>query len=170
MAGDRLERVNAYMWDESSGLYTDLNLTTHTHSPYRYLTAYYALWTGVASQDQARRLISNLPQFERPGGLQMSTLDTGVQWDAPYGWAPTNWLAVAGLERYGYHTEARRIAREFTSTVETNFVHDGTLREKYNVVSADANVAVATGYKANVIGFGWTNAVYVKMQQLLTIP
>jgi alpha,alpha-trehalase len=26
---------------------------------------------------------------------------------------------------------------------------------------------VATGYKTNVVGFGWTNAAYLKMQQLL---
>ena len=97
----------------------------------------------------------------------MSTSHTGMQWDAPYGWAPTNWLAVAGLERYKFHDDAVRISREFTTTVASNYAHDGTIREKYNVESADANVQVSAGYKANVIGFGWTNAVYLKMQQFL---
>ena len=81
-----------------------------------------------------------------------------MQWDAPFGWAPTHWLAVSGLARYGYTMEAQRIAHEFTSTVASNYARDGTIREKYNVVSSEADVAVATGYKSNVIGFGWTNA------------
>jgi alpha,alpha-trehalase len=41
------------------------------------------------------------------------------------------------------------------------------MREKYNVVSGSANVAVATGYKSNVVGFGWTNGVYLQMHDLL---
>jgi len=48
--------------------------------------------------------------------------------------------------------------------VDEGFAADGTIREKYNVVSANAEVHVATGYKTNVIGFGWTNSVYLKMK------
>jgi alpha,alpha-trehalase len=35
------------------------------------------------------------------------------------------------------------------------------------VVSGNANVQVSTGYKSNEIGFGWTNAVYLKMKQII---
>jgi alpha,alpha-trehalase len=28
-------------------------------------------------------------------------------------------------------------------------------------------VQVSTGYKTNVIGFGWTNAVYLKMREIM---
>ena len=97
----------------------------------------------------------------------MSDRESGTQWDMPYGWAPTNWFAVAGLERYGFKSDADRIAAAFARTVETNYTMDGTIREKYNVVSGSANVKVAAGYKANVIGFGWTNGVYLKMRALL---
>ena len=48
----------------------------------------------------------------------------------------------------------------------SGFAHDGTIREKYNVVSGNADVQVSTGYKSNVIGFGWTNAVYLKMKEI----
>jgi len=173
-AGERRERIDNLLWDESLGLYLDYDFIHSQPSTYRYLTAFYALWSGVASPAQAQRLVSNLPLFEQPGGLAMSTppssgQTSGVQWDYPFGWAPTNWLAVAGLSRYGYNAQARRIASEFTSTVAINYAHDGTIREKYNVASPEANVTVATGYKSNVIGFGWTNAIYLKMQQLLSI-
>ncbi|MHB1273950.1 MAG: trehalase family glycosidase [Rhodanobacter sp.] len=47
---------------------------------------------------------------------------------------------------------------------------DGTIREKYNMASGNADVTIRAGYKANVIGFGWTNGVYLKMQQVLHEP
>jgi alpha,alpha-trehalase len=100
----------------------------------------------------------------------MSTFTSGEQWDEPYGWAPTNWLATIGLIRYGYIGNALTISRQFTTTIATNYAHDGTIREKYNVVDSSANIRIAAGYKQNVIGFGWTNAVYIGMQQLLHTP
>jgi alpha,alpha-trehalase len=99
--------------------------------------------------------------------MAMSDRDSGTQWDMPFGWAPTNWIAVQGLASYGFKDDAARIAEKFTKTVETNYTADGTIREKYNVVSGSANVKVAAGYKTNVIGFGWTNGVYLKMRAML---
>jgi len=66
--------------------------------------------------------------------------------------------------RFGYQAMPARIAQHFDSTVDTGFAHDGTIREKYNVISGNANVQVSAGYKENVIGFGWTNGVYLKMK------
>jgi len=170
LARVRKAAMNKLMWDDRAGLFMDYNNRTHARSSYRYITAYYALWTGLATRQQAIRLAANIKLFEHPGGLAMSTTQSGMQWDAPFGWAPTNWLTIDGLRRYGLVADARRIAREFSSTIENNFALDHTIREKYNVESADANVAVAAGYKANVIGFGWTNGVYLQMQKLLTTP
>jgi alpha,alpha-trehalase len=82
----------------------------------------------------------------------------------------SNWLAVKGLAQYGYNEDASRIAKKFSNTVLLNFQHDATIREKYNVVNGSANVAVATGYKSDVVGFGWTNGVYLQMHGLLTHP
>jgi len=98
----------------------------------------------------------------------MSDHDSGVQWDLPFGWAPTNWLAIKGLAQYGFANDTSRIANEFSQTILQNFLRDGTIREKYNVVSGSANVDVAAGYKSNAIGFGWTNGVYLQMSDLLT--
>lgn len=96
----------------------------------------------------------------------MSNYNSGTQWDEPFGWAPTNWIAVAGLDATGFRHDAQRIAQEWDATVDTGFAHDGTIREKYNVVSGNANVHVSTGYTTNEIGFGWTNAVYLKMKEI----
>ena len=46
-------------------------------------------------------------------------------------------------------------------------IKDGTIREKYNMVLGNADVKITAGYKTNVIGFGWTNGVYLKLRQLI---
>ena len=112
-------------------------------------------------------MVAKLGLFERPGGLSMSNTNTGLQWDEPFGWAPANWIAVDGLETAGFREDADRLARKFDATVDAGFAQEGTIREKYNVVTANADVQVATGYKQNQIGFGWTNAVYLKMKGIV---
>jgi alpha,alpha-trehalase len=70
-----------------------------------------------------------------------------MQWDEPFGWAPTNWIAVAGLEATGFRADAARIARSTSTPRSTRASpQDGTIREKYNVVSGNSNVQVSTGY------------------------
>ncbi len=159
--------INKYLWDPASGIYLDYDFTTGERSTYRFLTTYYPLWSGAASAEQAASVEKKLSLFEADGGLQTSDYQSGVQWDAPFGWAPITWLAVSGLKRYGFDQDAVRISNKFRATVADNFERDGTIREKYNVVSGSANVQVAAGYKSNVVGFGWTNAVYLKMGDLV---
>ncbi|MGA9333167.1 MAG: trehalase family glycosidase [Rudaea sp.] len=163
----RRSAMDKYLWQADKGMYMDYDFVTGKPSDYPFVTTFYPLWAGAASKDQAKALDANLKLFERKGGLMTSTHVSGAQWDAPYGWAPTNWLAVAGLDKYGFHADARRIARKFTATIDRGLADDGTIREKYNMVTGSAKVNITAGYTANVIGFGWTNGVYVKMRQLL---
>jgi alpha,alpha-trehalase len=93
----------------------------------------------------------------------MSNTNTGLQWDEPFGWAPTNWVAIAGLEAEGFHADAARVAQHFDATVDQGFAEDGTIREKYNVATRSSEAPVASGYQQNVVGFGWTNGVLRKM-------
>ena len=163
----RRTAMNKYLWDAKAGTYHDYDFVQGKRSSYAFLTMFYPLWAGVASRQQAAAVRAHLGLFERGGGLQTSDVVSGVQWDAPFGWAPITWLAVAGLEKNGFHGDARRIARKFRATVLENFGRDGTIREKYNVVNGSANVQVAAGYKSNGVGFGWTNAVYLMLGDLL---
>ncbi len=167
LAAARRAAVNRYLWNAQTGFFFDWNTATNRQSTYLYLSGFYPLWAGLATPAQAAAVEGHLAAFEHPGGLAMSDTASGTQWDLPYGWAPTNWFAIAGLAQYGFHADAARLAQAFSQTVLENFKRDGTVREKYNVVSGSANVAVAAGYKANVIGFGWTNGVYLSLQDLL---
>jgi alpha,alpha-trehalase len=167
VADARHAAIDKYLWRADRGMYMDYDFISGKPSGYDYVSTFYPLWAGVASKQQARELRGKLPIFERRGGLQMSDHATGAQWDAPFGWAPTNWLAIEGLDAYGFHADARRLARRFTGTIDRSFAADGTIREKYNMVSGNADVKVSAGYADNVIGFGWTNGVYLKLRELL---
>ena len=167
-AAARREAINKYLWNPTQGMFYDYNFVTQKQSNYNYIAAFYPLWANLATPQQAAALEHHLPLFEHDGGLAMSDNNSGTQWDLPFGWAPTNWLAIKGLEQYGFMADATRLSEKFSQTILQNFLTDATIREKYNVASSSANVAVATGYKSNVVGFGWTNGVYLQMHDLLT--
>ena len=159
--------IHRYLWKPQEGVFADYDFEKHKSSDYAYISSLYPLWAGVASREEAKKVVAKLNLFERPGGLSMSNTNSGMQWDEPFGWAPTNWVGVSGLVTAGFRDDAKRLAAKWDATVDQGFANDGTIREKYNVVSGNANVQVSTGYKTNVIGFGWTNAVYLKMKEVV---
>jgi len=167
IAQERAAHIQQYLWHEEQGLFQDYDFVREKASEYNYLSTFYPMWAGLATPEQAECLRRNLRLFERPGGLAMSTQASGMQWDEPYGWAPCNLIAAEGMRAYGFRDDALRIARAFISTVDRGFEEDATVREKYHMVRGDAEVHVTAGYKDNVIGFGWTNAVYLKMKEML---
>ena len=164
-ARTRALAMNRIMWDDRDGLYYDYSFQTKQVRNYPFLTTFYPLWAGMASREQAARVVKNLPMFERPGGLQTSTSRSGSQWDAPFGWAPLQMIAVEGLRRYGYNQDADRVTAKFLSMVLQDFVKTGIIVEKYDVERRVSNVSanIGFGYHSNEAGFGWTNAAFVRL-------
>jgi alpha,alpha-trehalase len=158
----RLVAMNHYLWSAAQGQFVDYNFVTRRQSTYLYSTIFYPLWAGVATKPQAASIVKHLSQLELDHGLAMSGDQTGMQWDRPFGWAPEVWFAVEGLRAASFPKDADRLAGKFRSVVETNYTKDGTIREKYNVATGSADVRLAAGYKANGLGFGWTNGVYLR--------
>ncbi len=163
----RRAAVDRFLWDPQRGMYFDYDFATGQRSTYNYITTFYPLWANAANADQARRVETNLDLFEHPGGPALSTTNSGEQWDLPYGWAPVTWLAAQGMVNSGDRTDAVRVARAFTATVRDSFACTGTIREKYNVVTRSSTFHTTAGYSQNVVGFGWTNAVYLRLEDLL---
>ncbi|MET0621767.1 MAG: trehalase family glycosidase [Pyrinomonadaceae bacterium] len=164
-AAVRRERVNRLMWDERDGLYYDYNFEKRAVRRYPFVTTFYPLWAGLATPRQAARVASNLRLFERAGGLRTSTSRTGSQWDAPYGWAPMQLIAVEGLRAYGFQEEADRVSVNFLSLVLKEFVEHNTIVEKYDVERRTSSLGegLRFGYASNEIGFGWTNAAFTEL-------
>src|SRR6185437_4848294 len=89
------------------------------------------------------------------------------QWDYPYGWPPHQILAWQALKNYGMTDDAEQLAYRWLYTIAKN-AHDynGTIPEKYNVVTGSHDVFVEygnVGTKFSYIapeGFGWMNASF----------
>jgi alpha,alpha-trehalase len=168
-----------YLWDDAAAMCFDYDFLAGKRSDYFYATAFYPLWAGLLSADEAQRLARHLPEFLHPGGMAMSTRVTGAQWDLPFGWAPMHFLTVEGLRRYGMSAQADAVTERWLRMIVENFRHEGTLREKYDVITRSSDVQVQVGYTTNVPGFGWTNATVLRLlpelpegvqQQILTPP
>jgi len=162
-AEERKAEIQKYLWNGQRGLFVDYDFVQQAQSSYDYVTAFFPLWAGIATPEQAQALVKHLPTFEQPGGLVMSLHETGAQWDFPYAWAPNQLIANVGLRRYGFNKEADRVAYKFLSTVAENFRRDGTIREKYNAVTRSSETQVTAGYHTNIVGFGWTNGVFLEL-------
>jgi alpha,alpha-trehalase len=155
--------IQKYLWNGQRGIYVDYDFVHQTQSSYDYVTAFFPMWAGIATPEQASALVKHLSTFEQPGGLVMSPRESGGQWDFPYAWAPDQLIADEGLRKYGFNKEADRVSYEFLSTVAENFQRDGTIREKYNAVTRSSETQVTAGYHMNIVGFGWTNGVFLEL-------
>jgi alpha,alpha-trehalase len=111
-----------------------------------------------------------LAKFEKTGGLSttMGSImyaplfgSAKTQWAYPNGWAPLHLIAIEGLERYGYHEDAKRIAKKWLKTCNDWYQHNGIFLEKYNVVNT--SLPPTKGVYPSQTGFGWTNGVFVDL-------
>lgn len=167
LSHQRRMTMNKLMWSDLRGLYYDYNFVKKNRGNVASLAAYYPMWAGLASVKQAARLVGSLKKFEKRGGLsttdapQVGSLMPGAvptQWAYPNGWAPLHFIVVKGLQRYGYHEDARRIALKWLRTNLDWFDKYGVFLEKYNV--AQPGKPPAKGIYPSQTGFGWTNSVF----------
>src|SRR4030095_11355027 len=145
-AAKRKAAVDRYLWDEKAGLYLDYDFASGKRGRYLCATTFSPLGAGLASPQQARRVLASLPQLEAPGGVLTSAVESGNQWDAPFGWAPLQMVAVAALRRYGHRAEADRLARAFVGTVVKEFEEHGKILEKYDVKRRESDVPGGTRF------------------------
>ena len=162
----RRQAINKYLGTPAKGCFS-ITTSSPANSP-PTCTRLSSILFGQAwrRRNRPRLWIRILPCSTDRAAWPAAPTTSGLQWDLPFGWAPLNWFAADGLWTNGYVNDARRVAEEFTHTVRTSFEKEGTIHEKYNVETGSSNVEVIAGYQ-NVIGFGWTNAVYVEMEHLL---
>jgi neutral trehalase len=135
-ADELAKRIQALMWDEADGFFYDRNARIDEPLMSRHagwasslngkrvelvkvkaVSAFTVLWAGVATQEQAKRMIfdhlfnSNefwspypvpaLARSERWYSRDWLPGDLGCNWRAMT-WIPTNYMIVHGLRRYGY--------------------------------------------------------------------
>lgn len=140
----RKAAMDKYLWDAEKGMFFDYNTVEKHRTCYESATTFWAMWAGLATPQQSAAMVEKaLPIFSAYGGLvsgseesrgKISLERPNRQWDYPYGWAPQQMLAWAGLLRYGYQEETENLAYKWLYMITKSFVDfNGVVVEKYDV-------------------------------------
>jgi alpha,alpha-trehalase len=157
LADARRAAMTRTLWNERDQAFEDWNWRDGRFTGRLTAATLMPLFTGLATPAQAAAVARTTEaRLLRPGGLATTTVATGQQWDEPNGWAPLQWIAVEGLDRYGAKPLADLIARRWVATVAGVYACTGRLVEKYDV---DRATAGGGGEYPVQDGFGWTNGV-----------
>jgi alpha,alpha-trehalase len=162
LAEKRKAAINKYCWSAKNGWYVDYNLVTKRHSPELTLAGLSPFFLQVADTNAIYIVAQNVKtKFLQQGGVTTTLKKTGEQWDAPNGWAPLEWISIAGLENYHQTNLAKTIAERWVKLNVSVFNNTGKLMEKYNVM--DTHLEAGGGEYPSQDGFGWTNGVLLAL-------
>lgn len=159
-AQKRNDLMQRYMVDDR-GIYWDYNFNEDAFGKVYSVAAYYPMYVGLATKEQAQAAVDMLPKLEEAYGVatcEKNSVKGNFQWNYPNGWACLQYIMVIALDRYGFYEEARRIAGKYIHLVEQVFEETGNLWEKYNVVEGNANVITEEKMPPMM---GWTAGVYL---------
>ena len=166
-AKKRLELMNEFLWNEELGVFCDYDFVNKKQSTLLTPAVFVPLFTGLATKEQASKIVKALDKLETEFGLVSSEYRDDLldgQWDYPHGWPPSHYIAIRGLLEYGFETEAKRIAKKLKDLMEKHFETTGFLWEKYNVVTGE--ISITQEYQTPPI-MGWCASIYLYCKDLL---
>jgi len=157
-AENRKRAIEKYCWDDQKAVFLDYNFVNRLRTDVPSLAMLYPLYFNMATQEQADTIATFVQkQFLKPGGLLTSLNQTGQAWDAPYGWAPLQWIGIQGLRNYGHSELADIIKQRWIDLNIRVYQSTGKLVEKYNVM--DTTWSAGGGEYPFSDGYAWTNGV-----------
>ena len=165
-AARRKTAILKYCWNPEINFFCDFNFVTGQQNKIITAAGLFPLFVNIADKEQAAAVEAVVnDKLLKNGGIVTTNNHTGQQWDAPNGWAPLQWIAVIGLENYGYHSLAKEIANRWLMLNEKVFASTGKMMEKYNV--EDLDKTAGGGEYPGQDGFGWTNGVYLALKKFV---
>lgn len=159
-AAKRQKLIRKYLRDPRSGIYYDYDWVNGKRSDVVSGAVFNLLFARVLTQKESEGVLAALKILEYPYGIatcEDKPYDFQYQWSYPNGWAPVQYLAIRGLNNYGYRKDAERIAEKYIDMVVHNFKETGNLWEKYNI--AEGNVNVSDEYEMPTM-IGWTAGIF----------
>jgi len=162
----RRRLIRSRFFDDVRGLFVDLLLPDLAQSDVKSLASAFPLFLQIATREQARAVAARLHEhFLRPGGWVTTLSHSGQQWDAPLGWAPSQWVVYVGMKNYGFTTQAVEGAHRWIRNNLEVYRTSGRLLEKYNVEEIGGYSGGGEYGVQN--GFGWTNGVLLRLLEEL---
>lgn len=158
----RKKLIRKYCRDPKTGMYYDYDYVNACRSDVVSSAIFSLLYAEAVSPKDAESIVRNgLEALEFAHGIaacEDKPYDFVYQWSYPNGWAPLHFLAIKGLDNYGFKEDAGRIASKYVDMVVRNFEATHNLWEKYNVV--EGNINVSNEYDMPTM-MGWTAGTYV---------
>ena len=172
-AQTRAAKINATMWDESTGFYYNVDKKSHSFTfknpgdlKREEIIGFLPLWAGIASTEQARALVRKLTdpsKFWRKFGVPSLAADDRYYnpkgyWNGPV-WVQWDYLILRGLLRYGYVKEAKELTDRVVASMVAQLKKDHNFWEFY---SPDEEWA---GYHRTYIWAGIVNQMLLEVEQ-----
>jgi putative isomerase len=139
-ADDLKRLIQQKMWSEADGTFLNIDSRTGQFVRIKSWTNFIPLWAGVATREQAQRMIRqhllNPREFWAPGGIRSLTPDEPLYdpkagyWRGPV-WVISNYLMMHGLINYGFQKEGRELAAKTVSLLLRDLRVSGSMRENY---------------------------------------
>lgn len=161
--------MNKYLVN-SENLFCDFNFAKNKFGKVYSAAGLYPLFARVADEAQAEAAHNALGRLEFKYGIsacEKKDTDGRYQWHYPNGWAPLHYIAVIGLDNYGYTADACRIAEKYVCLTEKVFEETGNLWEKYNVVNGSTDVIDGNDGCSMPAMIGWTAGTYLSLKEYL---
>ena len=152
-AEERKNKINSVLWNEKDGFYYDrniyynkraksprlpwpayMNCIEERYLPDRCVSSFMPLYCGVASKEQAARLVKDyllnpdefwseypvrtMSKSARWYSQERLPADLGCDWRASV-WIPVNYMIIRGLRDYGFNAEADTLASQTARLVKT---------------------------------------------------
>jgi len=166
LAYRRSQAIETYCWNEKEGFYFDYDYIENRQKDSFTAAAAFPLFFEIASKVQADKVARVMEEkLLSPGGFITTNETTSQQWDAPNGWAPLQYIAIIGLEKYGHKKLAKDITNRWMKLNKRVYENTGKMMEKYNVVNT--GLTAGGGEYPAQDGFGWTNGVYLALEKMI---
>jgi hypothetical protein len=157
------QAINRVFWDEKDGFYYDRNEKTGQPIKVKSVVGFIPLWAGVATPEQAHRLVHEHLLNEREFWLKYPVATYAASepnfyegsksgecnWQGPT-WIPTNYMIFHGLMKYGYVDVAKQLA---VKTFRMALIENPVTREYY-----DSDTGKGSGMNPF---WGWSSLAYV---------
>jgi alpha,alpha-trehalase len=167
-AQTRKHAIQTLFFDTSNEVFQDLWLPDMTLGKTLSLATAFPLYFNIATPEQAKQVVHKINELLlKDGGWVTTNVTSGQQWDAPNGWAPLQWITYIGMKNYGFHEEAKHGALRWVKNNISVYKQTGKLLEKYNV--EDIGIIAGGGEYDVQDGFGWTNAILLKLMDELNV-
>ena len=156
---ETVEAINKYCWNDADGFYYDLGYGRQIKR--KHIGMFWTLLAGVVPQDRLDRFLQHLTnpaEFWRT--IPIASYPADQKEFSPEGnywlgsiWAPTNYMVIRGLMRYGKKEPATKLAQQYYWAVAEVYKQTKTFFENY------APDSVSKGSQSRADFCGWTGIV-----------